>query len=289
MTEFQIPIIHVDIDGNLMPFDINNPKLPAWIEDAQLSASDYPYRKRLKRKEYEDELEALQIELVKLQAWVTASGARICAIFEGRDAAGKGGTIAAIRENMNPRTARNVALPKPTDLERSQWYFQRYVVQLPCAGEFVTFDRSWYNRAVVEPIMGFCTQQQYDAFIPSVKPFEELLVNDGIYLFKFWLNIGQAVQLKRFHDRLHSPLKSWKFSPVDIKGMALWDEYTRYRDQMIETTSHKAAPWCVVKANDKRRLRVTVIKHILLSLPYDGKDESVIGNVDEKLFRRHNQ
>ena len=289
MTDFEIPVIHLDIDNETMSFDINNPKLPDWIEDAQLSAGDYPYSKRLKRKEYEAELETLQIELVKLQAWIKASGTRVCAIFEGRDAAGKGGTIAAIRENMNPRTARNVALPKPTDLERSQWYFQRYVVQLPSDGEFVTFDRSWYNRAVVEPIMGFCTQQQYDDFVSSVQPFEELLVNDGIYLLKFWLNIGQPVQLKRFHDRLHSPLKNWKFSPVDIKGMALWDEYTRYRDQMIEATSHKAAPWCVVKANDKRRLRITVIKHILSSLPYDDKNEKVIGKPDEQLFRFHNR
>lgn len=285
MNEIKIPIVDIEVGGKTRQFDISDPKVPDWLEDAYLTSDDYPYSKRLKRKDYEERLEALQLELVKLQAWLKASGSRVAAIFEGRDAAGKGGTIAAIRENMNPRTARNVALPKPTDLEAAQWYFQRYVAQLPSKGEFVTFDRSWYNRAVVEPVMGFCTDEQYAQFMGAVCPFEELLVQDGIYLFKFWLNIGQATQMKRFHDRLHSPLKNWKFSPVDIKGMGLWPEYTHYRDAMIARTHHDTAPWAIVKANDKRRLRIAVATHILSSIPYDGKDDKNIGVIDEKILR----
>lgn len=286
MTEFKLPIIDLEIDGQIRQFDISNPKTPDWLEEAQLTSDNYPYIKRLKRKHYEKRLETLQIELVKLQAWLQESGCRVAAIFEGRDAAGKGGTIAAIRENMNPRTARNVALPKPTDLESAQWYFQRYVAQLPSKGEFVTFDRSWYNRAVVEPVMGFCTEVQYKKFMDAVCPFEGLLVQDGIYLFKFWLNIGQATQMKRFHDRLHSPLKSWKFSPVDIKGMGLWSEYTHYRDEMIARTHHEKAPWTIVKANDKRRLRIAVATHILSSVPYEGKNIQNIGMLDEKILSK---
>lgn len=284
MNKIEIPIVDIKIDGKMRQFDISDPKVPDWLEEAHLTSDHYPYNKRLKRDDYEERLEALQLELVKLQAWLKESGNRVAAIFEGRDAAGKGGTIAAIRENMNPRTARNVALPKPTDLERAQWYFQRYVAQLPSEGEFVTFDRSWYNRAVVEPVMGFCSDAQYAQFMKAVCPFEDLLVQDGIYLFKFWLNIGQATQMKRFHDRLHSPLKSWKFSPVDIKGMGLWPEYTHYRDEMIARTHHAAAPWAIVKANDKRRLRIAVTAHILSSIPYDGKSEENIGMLDSKIL-----
>lgn len=288
MTKFDIPPVSLKVGQETFLFDINDPKLPSWLEASHLTADGYPYKKRLKRSKYEAELYALQIELVKLQSWMKHSGARVAAIFEGRDAAGKGGTIAAIRENMNPRTARNVALTKPTELERTQWYFQRYVAQLPSAGEFVTFDRSWYNRAVVEPVMGFCTYDQYQNFMSSVGSFEQLLVDDGIYLFKFWLNIGQTTQLKRFHDRLHSPLKNWKFSPVDVKGMGLWDEYTKYRDEMLEKTSSPAAPWHIVKANDKRRLRLNVLRHLLLALPYDDKDTKIIGDIDPTILSTQN-
>ncbi|KFB11196.1 polyphosphate kinase 2 [Nitratireductor basaltis] len=275
--------VELKVDGKKRVFDIDDPKLPGWIEDNALTADGYPYDDRMDRKKYEKQLEDLQLELVKLQAWQKKSGHRIMALFEGRDAAGKGGTISRIRAYMNPRTARNVALPKPTEAEMGQWYFQRYVAHFPTSGEFVTFDRSWYNRGVVEPVMGFCTPEQHERFLQEVPNFEQALVNDGISLFKFWLNIGQVTQLERFHDRRHSRLKYWKFSPIDIEGMFKWDDYTHYRDIMLERTHTEHAPWTVVKANDKRRARIAVIRHILLSVDYDGRDKDAIGKEDGKI------
>jgi polyphosphate kinase len=181
---------------------------------------------------------------------------------------------------MNPRSARNVALPKPSETERGQWYFQRYIAHFPTDGEFVTFDRSWYNRAGVEPVLGFCTPEQHEAFLNEVPGFERMIVSDGIHFFKFWLDIGQTMQLKRFHDRRHSPLKNWKFSPIDIEGAKKWDGYTKARDQMLARTQTPSAPWIVVRANDKRRARIAVIRRILLSLPYKGRDVEAIGNED---------
>jgi polyphosphate kinase 2 len=265
-------------------FDIDNPELPDWIEKKALASDGYPYDKRLQREDYENQLESLQIELVKLQAWLQASGNRVLILFEGRDAAGKGGSIFVTRQYMNPRTARNVALPKPTETERGQWYFQRYVTHFPTAGEFVTFDRSWYNRAGVEPVMGFCTPAEHESFLKEVPHFERLIVNDGTHFLKFWLNIGQEMQLKRFHDRRHSLLKNWKFSPMDIAGMTKWDDYTQKRDQMLEQTHTEFAPWIVVRANDKRRARIEVIRRILLTLPYSGRDRDVIGKADPKII-----
>lgn len=279
-----LPPIKIRIDGKAREFDMDDPELPDWIEDSKLTAGGYPYDKKLKSGEYEETLEALQIELVKAQTWMQATGARVLALFEGRDAAGKGGTIFAVHEYMNPRTARNVALAKPTETELGQWYFQRYVSRFPTAGEFVSFDRSWYNRAGVEPVMGFCTPDQHRKFLDEAPQFERMIVNDGIHFFKFWLDIGQETQLERFHDRRHSKLKSWKFSPIDIAGIEKWDDYTKARNEMVRRTHSKESPWTIVRANDKRRARIAVIRRLLLSLPYDGRDLDVIGKEDKKII-----
>jgi polyphosphate kinase 2 len=265
-------------------FDIDDPELPKWIDDKSLTAGGYPYDKKLDNDKYEEKLETLQIELVKLQAWMQATGQRVMILFEGRDAAGKGGTINAVRANMNPRNARNVALTKPTETERGQWYYQRYVVHFPTAGEFVTFDRSWYNRAGVEPVMGFCTPVQCENFLDQTPDFEKMIVNDGIHFFKFWLDIGRETQLERFHERRHSPLRNWKFSPIDVAGMTKWDDYTEKRDIMFERTHTPHAPWIVVRGNDKRRCRLEVIRRILRTLPYEGRDMAAIGKPDGKVI-----
>ncbi|TIS83939.1 MAG: polyphosphate kinase 2 [Mesorhizobium sp.] len=272
------------IGGKEREFGIDNPVLPDWIEDNKLTAGGYPYDKKMKGEEYDEELERLQIELVKAQAWLQATGKRVLALFEGRDAAGKGGTIFVLRQYMNPRTARNVALTKPTPTEHGQWYYQRYVDHFPTSGEFVTFDRSWYNRAGVEPVMGFCTPEQHATFLDETPHFERMICNEGIHLFKFWLNIGHETQLERFHDRRWSPLKNWKFSPIDIAGISKWDDYTKARDLMFERTHKEFAPWIIVRANDKRRARLAVIQRILLSLPYDGRDLDAVGKPDKKII-----
>ncbi|MBX3578583.1 MAG: polyphosphate kinase 2 [Rhizobiaceae bacterium] len=276
--------IDLVVAGKKRSFDINDPELPDWVDKKALQSGGYPYEEKLKRKKYGPLLEALQIELVKMQAWLQATGGRVVVLFEGRDAAGKGGAINALRQNMNPRSARNVALPKPTDVERSQWYFQRYVSHFPTAGEVVTFDRSWYNRAGVEPVMGFCTPAQHEAFLAEAPTFERMIVGDGIHFFKFWLSIGQEMQLKRFHDRRHSPLKNWKFSPIDIAGMSRWDDYTAKRDLMLARTHTRHAPWMIVRANDKRRARIAIIRRLLLQLPYEGRDRAAIGDEDARII-----
>ncbi|NKN34970.1 polyphosphate kinase 2 [Agrobacterium sp. a22-2] len=278
--------VELKIGGETRVFDIDDPKLPKWVDDVSLGSGDYPYDKKMDEDDYEDQLEKLQVELVKVQFWQQATGKRVMALFEGRDAAGKGGTIHAILSYMNPRTARVVALTKPTETERGQWYFQRYVAQFPSAGEFVLFDRSWYNRAVVEPVMGFCTPDQYKHFLEQVPRFEELIEEEGIHFFKFWLNIGREMQLERFHDRRHDPLKIWKLSPMDIAALDKWDDYTDKRDRMLKKTDTDHAPWTVVRANDKRRARLNVIRHILNALDYDGKDKSNIGETDRKIIGR---
>ncbi len=276
--------IKIKIGGKEREFDIDAPTLPDWIEDNKLTAGGYPYDKKMKGEDYDTELERLQIELVKAQAWMQKTGKRVIALFEGRDAAGKGGTIFVLRQFMNPRTARNVALTKPTPTETGQWYYQRYVDHFPTAGEFVTFDRSWYNRAGVEPVMGFCTPEQHEKFLEETPHFERMIANEGIHFFKFWLNIGRETQLERFHDRRWSPLKNWKFSPIDIAGVSKWDDYTKARDQMVERTHKEFAPWIIVRANDKRRARLAVIQRILLSLPYDGRDLDAVGKPDKKII-----
>ncbi|MEK1889025.1 MAG: polyphosphate kinase 2 [Phyllobacterium sp.] len=272
--------LKLKINGKKRTFNIDDPKLPDWIDDGDLASGGYPYRDKLPSDEYAKTVDQLQIELVKMQYWLQDTGNRVVCLFEGRDAAGKGGTIFTLRQYMNPRTARNVALPKPSETERGQWYFQRYVSHFPTTGEFVTFDRSWYNRAGVEKVLGFCTPEQHESFLEEVPGFERLVVADGIHFFKFWLDLGQLMQLKRFHDRRHSPLKNWKFSPIDIEGAKRWDDYTKARDEMLARTHTAYAPWTIVRANDKRRARIAVIRRILLSLPYKGRDLDVIGNED---------
>ena len=276
--------VDIEIDGRRRVFDIDDPQLPDWIDEKALASGDYPYDDKMDKDDYAETLKRLQIELVKLQFWLNKSGNRMMALFEGRDAAGKGGTIFSIRAYLNPRSARLVALPKPTEAEAGQWYFQRYVAHFPTAGEIVLFDRSWYNRRVVEPVMEFCTPKQCKTFLDEVPHFEGLLGNDRIHLFKFWLNIGQEMQLKRFHDRRHDPLKIWKLSPMDIAALTKWDQFTDARDRMLKKTHTKHAPWTVVKANDKRRARINVIRHILLSIDYEGRDEKAIGEIDHNIL-----
>ncbi len=276
--------IRITVGGRKRAFDIDDPEVPDWIADSELSAGGYPHGERMKKKDYAARLELHQIELVKLQSWLQKTGERVMVLFEGRDAAGKGGTIFVTRQYMNPRTARNVALTKPTETERGQWYFQRYVAHFPTAGEFVTFDRSWYNRAGVEPVMGFCTPAQNELFLEEAPHFEKGVVADGIRFYKFWLAIGQETQLKRFHDRRHSRLKNWKFSPVDVAGIEKWDAYTEARDRMFERTHSAHAPWTVVLANDKRRARLAVIRRLLMTIPYDGRDAGAIGEEDAAII-----
>ncbi|WP_422028720.1 polyphosphate kinase 2 [Roseovarius sp.] len=251
-------------------------------KDDILSPS-YPYSERLPKKHYEKDLENLQVELVKLQAWVKATNARVVLVFEGRDAAGKGGTIKRFREYLNPRGARIVALPKPSDTEQTQWYFQRYVDHLPAGGEIVFFDRSWYNRGVVEKVFGFCSDAERERFFGQVNAFEEMLVEDGIHLFKFWLNVGRAEQLRRFLKRESDPLKQWKLSRIDVDGLYKWDEYSAAISETLERSHSAHAPWTVVRSDDKRRARVEAIRRVLLALNYDRKHAKALGSPDPQV------
>lgn len=264
-------------------FDLNNPKLPKAIKKNAMRSGGYPYKRKLDRDAYEAQLLALQKQLVLLQAHLAKSGERVVLVFEGRDAAGKGGTIKRYLENLNPRYNVNIALPKPNDRESTQWYFQRYVDWLPAGGETVLFDRSWYNRAGVEPVMGFCTREQTAHFLQEAPEFEKQLTNDGIHLFKFWLSIGHEMQLKRFHDRRHDPLKVWKLSPVDLAALGKWGAYTKARDEMLKRTDTAQARWTVIRANDKRRGRLNVIRTVLERLEFSGKKQSAIGEIDSKI------
>jgi len=225
---------------------------------------------------YEEELKCLQVELVRLQRWVQSSGRRIAIIVEGRDAAGKGGTIRRCTEHLNPRAVRVVALPKPTEQERGQWYFQRYIQQLPNKGEIVFFDRSWYNRAVVEPVMGFCTKKEHQRFLQQVTEFEHMLYEDGVTLIKFWFSISKEEQQRRFEARRTNPLKQWKLSPVDEKAQELWDSYTRFKEEMFSKTHTTFSPWIIVKANDKQAARLESLRYVLNLLPYKGKEEAQV-------------
>ena len=241
----------------------------------KLTKKNISTKKLSKILEYEEDLEKLQIELVKLQQWVESTGQRVAILFEGRDAAGKGGTIRRFIEHLNPRAMRVVALPKPTKEETGQWYFQRYVKQLPNAGEIVFFDRSWYNRAVVEPVMGFCTKKQYKQFLRQVPEFEHMLYEDGVTVIKFWFSISKDEQLKRFNSRNGNPLKQWKLSPIDAKAQDLWDKYTHYKELMFSRTHTTFSPWIIVRANTKKTARLESIRYVLSRLDYKGKDDAV--------------
>ncbi len=225
-------------------------------------------KKKLEKKFYERELEKLQLELVKLQEWVKAEGLKVVVVFEGRDAAGKGGVIKRITESLNPRSCRVVALGTPTEREKTQWYFQRYIAQLPASGEIVLFDRSWYNRAGVERVMGFCTDEEYQEFMRSCPEFERMLVRSGVVLVKYWFSVSPKEQEKRFEDRLEDPAKRWKLSPMDLEARSKWVEYSKAKDTMFNYTDIKQAPWLVVDADDKKRARLNCIHHLLSVIPY---------------------
>lgn len=243
-------------------------------------SDSYPYSKRLDAETYIREIEALQIELVKLQSFIKAEGARLCVVFEGRDASGKGGTIKRFRENLNPRVARVVALSKPSDREASQWYFQRYVLHLPAGGEIVFFDRSWYNRAVVEHVFGFCTPMERQHFFHQLPDFEELLVNEGVHLIKLWLNVSRAEQLRRFIHRERDPLKQWKLSWIDVEGLRRWDSYSDAIRETLARSHTGLAPWTVIRSDDKRRARIAAIRRVLSCMDYTGKDVGVVASPD---------
>lgn len=264
-----------------------NTDAPKAVRDAiqaskkgQIISATYPHQKQMKRKNYEAELRALHIELCKMQNWAGETGARVALVFEGRDAAGKGGTIKRFRENLNPRGARVVALSKPTSREATEWYFQRYISRLPAAGEIVFFDRSWYNRGVVEKVFGFCDDAEREIFFRQVLPYENMLIDDGIKVFKFWLNVGRAEQLKRFLARESDPLKQWKLSSIDVAGLSKWDDYS---DAIVETLTRSDGPntpWTIIRSDDKRRARLAALRTVLHGLDYTGKDADAIGDID---------
>jgi polyphosphate kinase 2 len=254
--------------------------VPNWREGA------YPYANLMARKTYEKQKYRLQVELLKLQAWVKETGQRVVILFEGRDAAGKGGTIKRFMEHLNPRGARVVALEKPSEVERGQWYFQRYIEHLPTRGEIVLFDRSWYNRAGVERVMGFCSQHDYEEFMRQAPEFERHLVRSGVHLFKFWFSVSRAEQRRRFKEREAHPLKQWKLSPIDMASLDKWDEYTRAKEQMFLHCDTADAPWTVIKSDCKKRARLNAMRYVLQRLPYKNKDAKAIGSVDTLLVGR---
>ncbi len=241
---------------------------------------EYPYQDKISSSDYEEQKKALQVELLKAQEWIKASGQKVILLFEGRDAAGKGGTIKRFMEHLNPRGARVVALDKPTDREKSQWYFQRYVNHLPAAGEMVMFDRSWYNRAGVERVMSFCTPNDYLEFMRSAPEVERMLVRSGIILFKYWFSVTREEQKHRFNSRELEPLKQWKLSPIDRQSLNKWEDYTEAKEAMFFYTDTADAPWTIIKSNDKKRARLNCMRHFLNTLPYTGKDQSVVDRPD---------
>ncbi len=280
--------MNLPFDGAISKFAAND--APKSVRDTLENAdkneilwTKYPYRTQLKKKEYSAQIAALQIQMARLQADVRASGKRIVIVFEGRDAAGKGGAIDTVRAYMNPRQTAVVALSKPTEREAGQWYFQRYIDWLPAKGEIALFDRSWYNRGVVEQVFGFCKPEQREKFFRQLPDFENMLVDEGIILIKFWLEVGQAEQLQRFLDREKDPLKQWKLSQIDVDGLAKWDEYTAAIDETLEKSNFKTSPWTVILSDDKLRTRIAVMQKILNSVDYIGKETDVIGKIDEKI------
>ncbi len=248
----------------------------------------YPYKRLMSRKNYEKQKYRLQVELLKLQSWVKKTGQKLVILFEGRDAAGKGGTIKRFMEHLNPRGARVVALEKPSDVERGQWYFQRYVEHLPTAGEIVLFDRSWYNRAGVEKVMGFCSQEEYVEFMRQAPEFERNLVRSGTHLVKFWFSVSRDEQRRRFHERQSHPLKQWKLSPIDLASLDKWDDYTKAKEAMFFYTDTADAPWTVIKSDCKKRARLNGMRYILHKLAYEGKDLDAIGPLDPLIVGRAN-
>lgn len=252
-------------------------------EKGEIINPDYPYDERMPRKAYKKDLGALQIELVKMKTWARETGARVVIVFEGRDAAGKGGTIKRFRKNLNPRGTNVVALSKPSDTEATQWYFQRYIDHLPAAGEITFFDRSWYNRAVVEHVFDFCTPDQRMQFFRQAPDFEKMLVDDGIQLFKIWLNVGRGEQLRRFLKRERDPLKQWKLSWIDVEGLKRWNAYSEAIQETFARTHTDHAPWTIIRSDDKRRARINAIRSVLMDLDYAHKDTKALGRIDPRV------
>jgi polyphosphate kinase len=268
-----------DHDDDPVLIDAEGRAVDTWRED-------YPYSERLTREEYDEQKYALQVELLKFQSWQLESETKHVLLFEGRDAAGKGGTIKRFMEHLNPRYARTVALTKPSDREQHQWYFQRYVPHLPTSGEMVLFDRSWYNRAGVEHVMGFATPEEYELFMRHVPLFEQLLVDSGIALTKFWFSVTQSEQRTRFIIRQVDPVRRWKLSPMDLASLDRWDAYTAAKEDIFRRTDTDVAPWITVKSNDKKRARLNAMRYFLNQVDYDGKDQSVVGEPDPLIVRR---
>jgi polyphosphate kinase 2 len=271
--------VHDDDDDDPVLIGADGVPVDTWREN-------YPYTDRMSRDEYEEQKRLLQIELLKLQKWSQSNGHRHVIVFEGRDAAGKGGTIKRFMEHLNPRGARVVALEKPTERERTQWYFQRYVNHLPASGEVVMFDRSWYNRAGVERVMGFCSTKQHAEFIRQVPLFEQMLVNDGISLTKLWFSVSPSEQRTRFTIRQVDPVRQWKLSPTDLASLDKWDAYTAAKEDMFAWTDTEIAPWTVVKSNDKKRARINAMRYVLSKFDYDNKDHEVAGRPDPLIVGR---
>ncbi|MFJ6850143.1 polyphosphate kinase 2 [Streptomyces sp. NPDC091271] len=270
------------LDG--LTVDTSRPEQPILLDEAGRPIGtwreNYPYDRKIRRKEYERIKRILQIEMLKLQRWTRDTGARVVVVCEGRDAAGKGGTIQRFTERLNPRGARIVALDKPTDRERGQWYFQRYVAHLPAPGELVFFDRSWYNRAGVERVMGFCTPSEYELFLRQCPAFEKMLVDEGIIVVKFWFSVSRAEQRTRFAIRQVDPVRQWKLSPTDIDSLDRWDDYTTAKVDMFRATDTEHAPWTVVKSNDKRRARLEAMRSLLARIDYTAKSDEAVGKPD---------
>lgn len=256
------------------------------MEGSPFETGLYPYKRKLRRQYYEKQKAELQAELLKVQDWVRTSGEKIVLLFEGRDAAGKGGTIKRFTEHLNPRGARVIALDKPTDRERTQWYFQRYVRHLPAAGEIVLFDRSWYNRAGVERVMGFCNPMEYLEFMRQAPEFERMMVRSGVRLFKYWFSVTQEEQIRRFKAREREPLKKWKLSPIDRISINKWDDYTEAKEAMFFYTDTADAPWTIIKSDDKKRARLNCLRHFLNSIPYPDKDRKVVKIEDPLIVGR---
>lgn len=261
-------------------FEKKAPKAVRKAIDNDILSPGYPYRAEIGRKDYEAAMEALQVQLVRMQAGVKASGKRVMIVFEGRDAAGKGGTIGALTQNLNPRGAQVVALSKPSDREATQWYFQRYIDWFPAAGEIVIFDRSWYNRGVVEPVFGFCTKAQREAFFAQLPEFERMIVQEGIIFLKFWLNVSRPEQLRRMLAREKDPLKQWKLSSIDVDGLGKWNDYSKNIHDTLTRSHLPETPWTVIRSDDKKRARLAAIQSVLQAVEFNGRDKKLIGTPD---------
>jgi polyphosphate kinase 2 len=273
--------MHLGLPASLIPLRKTSDELAPG-----LSEGGYPYKYKMLRSDYEREKFLLQAELLKLQGWIRDTGARVVILFEGRDAAGKGGTIKRFMEHLNPRGARVVALDKPSEVERGQWYFQRYARHLPTRGEIVLFDRSWYNRAGVEHVMGFCSDAEYDEFLREAPEFERNLVRSGIHLIKFWFSVSREEQLRRFTERKVHPLKQWKLSQIDMASLDKWETYTRAKESMFAATDSDLCPWTVIKSDDKKRARLNAMRFVLNAFPYEGRNAQIVGSVDPLLVGR---